>query len=140
MPDEDLAAAALVAAASLHLGFQATVTLLVYPALARSRGAGWEVQHPAHTRSVTPLVVVAYGAMLAACAWALLLRPDDVAVWVTAGSFAATAGITATTAAPLHGRLAKGYDEALVARLLRVDRWRLATAVLAFVAAVLALL
>ncbi len=124
----------LFGAAALHLGFQLTVTLLVYPALAE-RGRhddDWQRTHAAHSRRITPLVVLVYGA---------LLPPTLVAVWevltgeaggatVVAASGALTAfAATAAVAAPAHSRLSRGWDERIGVRLLRADLLRSAAAV-----------
>ncbi len=128
---------ALVAATALHAGFQATVTLLVYPALLRSPEADWAAEHAAHSRAITPLVAVVYGAALVTCVLAAWREPGPW-VWL---AVAATAGVFAVTglwAAPTHGRLAGGRTEALTRRLRVLDRLRLLGALVALVAAVLA--
>jgi len=121
------AVAALVVAGALHAGFQGTVTALVYPALARLRPEDWVEGHARHSRAIVPLVVVVYAAVLGAVAWSLVADPTG---WVAASAAAQAValGVTATLAAPLHGRLSD-RDEALVVRLLRVDRVRAAAAV-----------
>ena len=134
----DVWPALLVAGTALHAGFQAGVTALVYPALADVPAEQWERAHDRHSRRITPLVVGVYGAVLLACAGTLVLSERTVGVWLatvaTAGAFTVTAG----WAAPLHARLGRGRDPALVTRLLVVDRWRLGFAVVAALAAVLA--
>ncbi|QCW51902.1 hypothetical protein FE634_18535 [Nocardioides dongxiaopingii] len=133
----DTPAAAFALASVLHAGFQVTVTTLVYPALA-SRGAeDWQVAHDRHSRAIVPLVAVVYVALLATGAFLLASGPDAVA-WLGLGGAASALAVTATLAAPTHGRLTD-RDEALVARLLVVDRWRCAAAVLGAVASVAAL-
>lgn len=129
--------AALLTATAVHLGFQATVTAIVYPALARVPAAQWAAAHDAHSRAITPVVAVVYGALALAGGWALLSGPD---AW-TLVALAATAVamlITALIAAPAHGRLGAGHDPERIGRLLRVDRTRVAAAVIALAAAVLA--
>jgi len=131
------AVVALVVAAALHAGFQATVTALVYPALARLPAAGWRAGHERHSRAIVPLVAVVYAAVLAACGWSLVAAPDG---WVVATSVAQAValGVTATLAAPLHGRLTD-RDDALVGRLIRVDRLRAVAALAGLVLGVAAL-
>ena len=108
---------ALIAAGGLHLGFQAVVTVVVYPALATTRPADWADVHAAHSRRIS-----------------LVVGPLYVAV---AGHTVA-AGATALSAAPTHGRLGRtGPDPRDIARLLRADRVRLAGTVVAFAAALL---
>ena len=131
------AGTALLTATAVHLGFQATVTAVVYPALARVPAAQWADAHRAHSRAITPVVTVVYGALALAGGWALLSGPD---AW-TLVALAATAVavlITAVAAAPAHGRLGAGHDPQRIGRLLLVDRIRAAAAVVALAAAVLA--
>jgi hypothetical protein len=132
--------ALLLGGCCLHLGFQATVTLLVYPALGRVPADRWRAAHAAHSRAIAPVVAVVYAAVAAAGTAAVLSRPDDVWVWA-AGAASLVAGLTtATRGAPLHRRLARGRDQADLAALLRADRVRLAAAVVAAGAALGAVL
>ncbi|ANH40377.1 hypothetical protein I601_3980 [Nocardioides dokdonensis FR1436] len=140
-----LAVHALVALA--HLGFQATVTVLVYPALARlaapgaqSCAAQWSEAHRRHSRAIAPLVAVLYPALVASGAWLALTGPGG-AGWVALLGAAVAVGATAVAAAPTHGRIGReGPTPALVRRLLRADRARLAGAALGAAGAVLAVL
>ena len=125
---------ALLAATCLHAGFQVTVTTLVYPALARLPGSGWSREHDLHSRRIVPLVGGAYAAVLATTVGALLVDPSALVVLSAAGS-ALTLGTTALRAAPLHGRLGRGHDPALVRTLLHADRVRAVGAVVAALAA-----
>lgn len=129
---------ALAVAAALHAGFQLCVTVLVYPVLLHD-GHRWSERHRAHSRAIVPLVALTYGAHVLAAGWALASRPDSVMVWVATAGLAATVGITALGAAPLHRRLGRGHDPALARALLRVDRARLGAVLLAATAAVAAL-
>lgn len=120
--DVELSAIALLAAAALHLGFQLTVTFVVYPALASA--SNWEPAHSAHSRSITPVVVLVYGVLVVACAWALVsLWPDPWVLVSVAGAGIALLS-TALVAGPTHGRLAAGKDPALLRRLLLADQIR----------------
>lgn len=132
---------AFALASLLHLGFQATVTVLVYPALARVgrlHRDEWRVAHDRHSRGIAPLVAVVYGALLASGIWVLT---GHVSAWeAVAGAGAVGAALTtALGAAPTHGRL-DTPDPVLLHRLLVLDRVRLAWAALGAVAAALALL
>jgi hypothetical protein len=129
--------AALLGATAAHAGFQATVTLLVYPALARVPARDWASAHALHSRRITPLVAVVYGALLVASGGAAWSLPSSVGVWAAVLAVVSTFAVTAFWAAPTHGRLAAGRDDRLVDRLLRVDRLRLAFALVALCAAVL---
>jgi hypothetical protein len=128
---------ALIAATGVHLGFQATVTAIVYPALARTAEEQWPAAHQAHTRAITPVVAVVYGSLLVAGGWALWSAPS-ASTWVAVAAIAAAFLITAIAAAPAHGRLAGGHDAVLIRRLRRADRVRAAAAAVAFAAALAA--
>lgn len=120
----------LLTAAALHLGFQLTVTLLVYPVLVeRGRlGVAWAEVHATHSRRITPPVLVVYGALLPPLTVAGGRLVTGEAGWGSAvallgGALALTA--TAAVAAPAHGRLARGWDEAVGRRLVHADVVRL---------------
>jgi hypothetical protein len=66
---------ALVAAGGLHLGFQAVVTIVVYPSLAATRPGDWDVVHAAHSRRITSVVAPLYAVVAAACLWVLVDGP-----------------------------------------------------------------
>ncbi|GAB3653233.1 hypothetical protein GCM10027596_03400 [Nocardioides korecus] len=124
----------LLAATGLHAGFQVTVTTLVYPALARLPGSAWAREHDLHSRRIVPLVGLAYAVVLLTTLGALLADPTPL-VFLSAAGSAVTLGTTALRAAPLHGRLGRGHDPALVRSLLAADRVRTAGAVVAVLAA-----
>lgn len=130
----------LAVAAALHAGFQLTVTAVVYPALVTVPARDWTRAHTAHGRAITPVVVLTYGALLTAVAWALPSQPSDPAVWVCAAGTALSMSATAFVAAPTHGRLAHRQDEMFLRRLIVSDRVRAVGAVVAFVAAAVAVL
>lgn len=131
------AAVAFALAAALHAGFQLTVTLLVYPALASRNAAEWHDAHARHSRAITPLVAAVYGALIVA-GTALVVQGPGLAGWIALGSTAIALAVTAVGAAPLHRGL-DSRDDVLVGRLLVADRGRCAFAVIAAVAAVAAL-
>ncbi|MCO8274127.1 hypothetical protein M1L60_26350 [Actinoplanes sp. TRM 88003] len=128
---------ALLASTAAHFGFQATVTAVVYPALAKVPAAQWPVAHQAHSRAITRLVVIIYGALVSTGAWALWSGPSAwtlVALAATAVAFT----VTAVAAAPAHARLGARHDPDRIAALLRVDRIRAAASAVALVATVAA--
>lgn len=129
---------ALLAATAVHLGFQLTVTVLVYPTLARVPADRWQQAHAAHSRAITPLVGLVYGGLLATGIWTLVSGLPGIWTLVALVATAVAVLVTAAAAAPAHGRLAAGHDPDRIARLLRADRIRAAAATTAFVAAVLA--
>jgi TRAP-type uncharacterized transport system fused permease subunit len=79
----------LPAAAAVHLGFQLTVSFVVYPALADEPESRWRAVHDAHSRRITPVVVVVYGFLVVACGWTLVTGPDAWAVVAVAAFLAA---------------------------------------------------
>ncbi|WP_250038485.1 hypothetical protein [Paractinoplanes maris] len=127
---------ALLTATAVHLGFQATVTVLVYPALARVPAAQWMSAHRAHSRAITPVVAVVYGSLLITGGWALW-SGASAWTWITVFSTAAAMLVTALVAAPLHGRLGRGHNPGLVRQLLRADRLRTVAAAVALIAALM---
>lgn len=132
------AATWLVLASGAHLGFQLTVTLVVYPALADVGPDRWARAHDAHSRRITPVVAVVYAGLLAAVVAALLAGPVDTGTLVASAGAGCSMLLTAVGAAPLHGRLGRGHDEGVVRRLLAVDRLRLIGAVVGAAGAVAA--
>jgi hypothetical protein len=128
---------ALLAATGVHLGFQVTVSTLAYPALAAVPRARWAPAHDAHSRRIVPLVVGVYAAVLVTCV-GVLLEDRSWATGLAVLGNAVALGLTAVAAAPIHGRLGRGWDAALVRRLLLVDRGRTAAAAVALVGAVAA--
>lgn len=134
----DTARTAFLGAAALHLGFQLTVSVLVYPALSRVDDQHWREEHRRHSRAITPLVGVVYALLVLTGVWVLATGPSAVAlVAVVAAGFSLL--VTATLAAPTHGKLTD-HDPELVRRLLLVDRLRTLGALLSVVAAAFAAL
>ena len=133
---QDVAAAAFLAAAAANAGFQATVTLVVYPTLSHVRAAHWRQAHDRHSRAIAPLVAALYLALVATSVWWLL---DDWAVLaaVAVGLAAVPMVLTALVAAPTHRRLVR-RDDAALARLLTADQARTAFAVAGVAVAILA--
>lgn len=127
---------ALLLVAGVHAGFQLVVTVVVYPALAEVPRERWEPAHRAHSRRIAILVVPLYAAILAVSAVELTRGPDGPAAWCALAAQGAAMAITATLAAPAHGRLgASNGDVHQMRRLLRVDRLRCAAAVTGLLAA-----
>ena len=58
----------MLAASALHLGFQAAVTVVTYPALAEVGPARWTAAHTAHSRRITWLVAPLHVLVAGACA------------------------------------------------------------------------
>lgn len=127
---------ALLTATAVHFGFQVTVTLLVYPALARVPAERWHRAHDAHSRAITGVVTLIYGALALSGGWAL---SSHAGVWTLIALAAMTATALSTVfAARVHARLGAEHDQRQIGLLLRIDRVRLATAAIALAAAILA--
>jgi hypothetical protein len=132
------AVVAFAVATAWHAGFQLTVTLLVYPVLARRSSEEWRAAHDRHSRAIAPLVGVLYLAVLVTGGLLVASGPDRLG-WLALALTGLALATTALAAAPVHGRLTD-RDDVLVARLLVADRWRCAFAVLGAVAATAAVL
>ncbi len=130
---------ALLIVTALHAGFQAVVTVIVYPALAEVPEESWTAAHAAHSRRISYVVAPLYLA-LAVVGGAVLLGGDgSTGTWVALAGTAVAALTTAAVAAPAHGRLARdGRGPAVVRRLLAADRIRLAGSAVALGGAVAA--
>ena len=133
----------LLLAASLHLGFQLTITMVAYPALVEVPPGGWARAHDRHSRRIVPLVAAIYPALVVVLAWTLVAEPRSPGTWVALAGGAASILATAFVAAPLHGRLSQVSPEdrpAMLVRLVRADRARTAGALVCLVGAALAAL
>lgn len=130
----------LLAVAAAHLGFQATVDLVVYPALAEVAPGDWEHAHARHSRRIVPLVAVLYPSLLGLLGWAVLTRPDAAGSWLALLGGVLAMATTAGFAAPAHGRLASAPATervALLRGLVLADRVRTAGAAICLVGALL---
>ncbi|MCX6395294.1 MAG: hypothetical protein NTV23_02285 [Propionibacteriales bacterium] len=128
----------LLVVAALHAGFQAVVTVLVYPALSEVPTDRWAVAHAAHSRRITYLVGPLYLAILVACGLAVHEEPGSVALWAAVGCQGAALLVTATLAAPLHGVLGRvGPTAERLRTLVVVDRVRCLAAAAGLVTAIL---
>ena len=116
---------ALLVAGMLHLGFQATVTGVVYPALAEVDDERWARAHDAHSRRITRLVAPVYVLLAGACLWVLIAGPHDTLLLVAVAGAAVSGVTTMAVAAPTHGQLGRGRTSSAVRRLLVADAVRL---------------
>jgi hypothetical protein len=82
-----------------------------------------------------PLVGAVYGFLAVACLGALLTLPASPGLGAALLGTLGAVLVTAFGAAPAHGRLADGPTPELVGRLLLLDRWRLAGALVALAGA-----
>ncbi|RYJ05162.1 MAG: hypothetical protein EON52_13015 [Actinomycetales bacterium] len=129
---------ALLAVTAVHLGFQLTVTAVVYPALAEVGDDDWSSAHEAHSRRIVRLVVPLYAALLGTCVWTLLDRSPSTGTVVAVVATSVALVTTGLVAAPAHGRLGRLRTAAVVQRLLAADRVRTAAAAVSAVGALLA--
>jgi hypothetical protein len=130
----DAGTTAFLVATAAHAGFQLTVTVLVYPTLVRVGPDRWEEAHARHSRGIVPLVVVLYGALSVTSVF-FLVEHHGPAAWVGFGGAWGAMLVTATAAAPTHGRLVTP-EPRLLRRLTVVDRWRAVLACVALAGAV----
>jgi hypothetical protein len=128
----------VLAAAALHAGFQLTVSVLVYPALLRADP--FTPAHDRHSRSIVPLVVLVYVALVASGVTRLVVGQLDAPSLVALAGAALAGLTTAFVAAPTHGRLAHGRTDELARRLTRADLVRTAGAVVGLAGALVAAL
>ena len=130
----------LLLVAAAHLGFQATVTVMVYPALRDVAPDDWTRSHTMHSRRIVSLVGVLYLPLVALLGWAALTHASEPATWLAMAGGVLSVGTTAAVAAPLHGQLggAVSRDDRvrLTRRLLAADRVRALGALVCLVGAV----
>lgn len=130
----------LLLVAAAHLGFQLTVTLVVYPALGGAPEDQWAQAHARHSRRIAPLVAVIYVPLVLLLGWTLAVEPRTGGAWLAVAGGAVTVVTTAALAAPMHGRLSTvpaRERPALLRALARADRVRTAGAAACLVGAVL---
>jgi hypothetical protein len=136
--DRPLALVALLLVAAAHLGFQLTVSLVVYPALRDVDDEAWPVAHERHARRIAPLVGAIYVPLVLVLAWTAAREPQAVGTWLALVGGALSVVTTAAIAAPLHGRLGGATERPELLRdLSRADRIRTVGAVVCVVGAVL---
>jgi len=122
----------LLLATGVHLGFQAVVTIVVYPALANLPPQDWAAGHAAHSRRMVAVVIPVYAATLIALGWALATLEISAPLVITAGALIVVWATTAFAAAPIHHRLSiDGPTPLLLRSLRRADAVRLVGAAVA---------
>lgn len=133
------AAVALAVVGAAHLAFQATISVVVYPALAEVPADRFAVAHDRHSRRIVLLVGPLYAALVGVSAWAAVSDARPLVLAAVAAHGVALL-VTATLAAPTHGRLgSSGPEPTLLRRLSRADRARTAAAAAGLVLSILAL-
>ena len=122
----------LLVAMGVHLGFQAVVTIVVYPELLNLAPDDWECRHAAHTRRMVIVVIPVYAAVAVALGWALATACCSPALFVTTGAVLIVWATTALVAAPIHHLLSvHGPTRKLIRHLRRADTLRLIGAAVA---------
>lgn len=122
----------LLVATGVHLGFQAVVTIVVYPGLLNLAPADWERGHAAHTRRMVIVVIPVYAAVAIALGWSLATACCSPALFVTTGAILIVWATTAFVAAPIHHLLSvNGPTRKLTRDLGRADALRLIGAAVA---------
>lgn len=126
----------LLLATGVHLGFQAVVTIVVYPGLVNLAPDDWERGHAVHTHRMVIVVTPVYAALFIALGWALATVSWSTALIVTTGAILFVGVTTALVAAPVHHRLSVGGPtQKLIRDLRRADTLRLIGAAVAYGAA-----
>ena len=72
----------LLVVAGAHLGFQLTVSLVVYPALREVDADAWSVAHERHSRRIAPLVGALYVPLVLVLASAAVAEPEASGTWL----------------------------------------------------------
>ena len=128
---------AMLLSMGAHFGFQAVVTVVVYPALFEVSQADWRDRHSAHSRRIAFVVVPVYVAVISTLAWTLSSRGWSLALLVAICAILLVLLTTSLVAAPLHKTLARdGLTPKLKQRLQRTDAIRFGGAALACAAAI----
>lgn len=130
----------LLLVAAVHLGFQLTVDLVVYPALGEAPEDRWDEVHARHSRRIAPLVGLLYVPLVLLLGWALAVEPRAEGAWLAAAGGALAVVTTAGLAAPMHGRLSAvpaAERPDLLRALGRADRIRTVAAGVCLAGAVL---
>jgi hypothetical protein len=126
----------LLLVAAVHLGFQLTVDLVVYPALGEAPEDRWDEAHARHSRRIAPLV----GLLYVLLGWTLAVETRTGGTWLAAAGGALAVVTTAALAAPVHGRLSAvpaAERPDLLRALGRADRIRTVAAAVCLAGAVL---
>lgn len=110
-----------MAATWAMVGFVWTIQILQYPLMSVVPLDAFPGFEKAHQRRVISVIAI-FGPLEVITAAVVWLAVEAVPWWLSAGSGLALAGIWASTGlffAPLHGRLASGFDPVLHRRLVR---------------------
>lgn len=103
-----------------------TIQLLHYPLMAKVPADAFSGYVEAHQRRVVAVLAL-FAVVEVVAAGALVVSHDGIPTWLWFGAGALLAALWITTAAfyaPLHGRLAEGWDPDLHARLVNANWFR----------------
>ena len=112
-----------MAATWAMVGFIWTIQLLQYPLMAEVPSSGFPRFEAVHQRRVTAVIAL-FGPLEVVMAALVFLTVETVPSWLSFGSGAVLTAIWTSTAffyAPLHARLADGFDETLHGRLVSTN-------------------
>ena len=112
-----------MAATWAMVGFIWTIQILQYPLMAEVPRDGFGRFEAVHQRRVTAVIAL-FGPLEVVMAAVVFLTVDTVPSWLSFGAGAVLAAIWTSTAffyAPLHARLADGFDEHLHRRLVATN-------------------
>jgi hypothetical protein len=105
------------------------VQVLVYPGFRGADRGRWREHHDRHTRLMAWTVSGPWAVQGVTCAVLLVRRPDGVPLWLAvlaAVCGAVTVAVTVGVSVPCHQRLALAYDDVVLDRLVRTNRYRTA--------------
>ena len=121
----DFVLIAHLAATWFMVGLSTTIQWVHYPLFPR-HGSQWGSFHASHTRRMLLVLLVPWSIEgVTALALPFLLTGTDR--WLAAGGLVLVGSIAAITvlgAVPMHRKLASGWDAAIHAQLMGVDRTR----------------
>ncbi len=113
-----------LAATGTMVGLMWTIHHVHYPLFRHVGAERYGEFQQEHMRRISQVLLIPWGAEVVTAAWLFLAAPtSELRVLALIGGLAvaAVALITGLVAAPAHGRLLDGFDDALHARLLRAD-------------------
>lgn len=98
------------------------VQIVQYPAFRTWEPDEFQKRHARYTFGVSWVVVPAMFAQLGSVAW-VALHPGTSPIWkaLNVALLLSSVGPTLLVSGPIHGRLSKGKDSALVERLIRAN-------------------